>query len=111
MFFGKTTAAGHVKPAEVHDMLASGVDFVLLDVRSKEEHTSANIPGSMLLPLDQLASGAEKVLASKEKTIVVYCQSGARSAQAARVLGKLGYRDVRDMGGIMGWPFQVARGR
>ncbi len=111
MFFGKTTAAGHVKPAEVHDMLDSHADFVLVDVRSKEEHMSANIPGSTLLPLDQLASGAEKVLTSKEKPIVVYCQSGIRSAQAAKVLRKLGFQDVRDMGGITGWPFQVSRGR
>jgi hypothetical protein len=71
MLFGKTTAAGHVKPAEVHDMLAKRVDFVLLDVRTKEEHMGANIPGSTLLPLDQLASGAEKTLGSKDKTIVV----------------------------------------
>jgi len=110
MFFDRGTAAGHVKPAEVHDMLANRADFILLDVRTKEEHMSASIPGSTLLPLDQLASGAEKALGGKEKAIVVYCQSGARSAQAARVLGKLGYRDVRDMGGIMGWPFQVVRG-
>lgn len=111
MFFDKKTAAGHVKPAQVHEMLANRVDFVLLDVRTKEEHMSANIPGSTLLPLDQLASSAEKTLGGKEKTIVVYCQSGARSAQAARVLGRLGYLDVRDMGGIMGWPFQVVHGR
>ena len=111
MFFEKVKAAGHVKPAKVHDMLANREDFILLDVRTKEENMSAHIPGSTLLPLDQLVSGAEKTLGDKGKTIVVYCQSGARSAQAARVLGKLGYLDVRDMGGIMGWPFQVERGR
>lgn len=111
MFFGKATTAGHVKPAEVQDMLANHVDFVLLDVRSREEHLSGHIPGSTLLPLDQLASGAGKILGNPEKKIVVYCQSGARSAQAAKVLGKLGYRDVQDLGGIMGWPFQIVRGR
>ena len=111
MFFGKTTSAGHVKPVEVQDMLANREDFVLLDVRSREEHLSGHIPGSILLPLDQLASGAGKILGNPEKKIVVYCQSGARSAQAAKVLGKLGYKDVRDLGGIMGWPFQIVRGQ
>ena len=103
--------SGHIKPAEVQDMLANRSDFTLLDVRSREEHLAAHIPGSELLPLDQLATGAERVLPGKDKTVVVYCQSGGRSAQAARILTQLGYTDVRDLGGIMGWPFQVARGR
>lgn len=111
MFFGRVAAKGRVKPAEVQDMLTNREDFILMDVRTPGEYSGAHINGSILLPLDQLVSRAEKTVADKNKKIVVYCQSGARSGQAARLLTQLGYTDVNDMGGIMGWPFGVVGGR
>ncbi len=111
MFFGRgTTTSNRIAPAMVQDMLANREDFVLLDVRTHPEHVSGHIPGSTLLTLDELPSRTAKVLQDQNKPIVVYCHSGARSAQAARILGKMGYADVRDLGGIMFWPFQVTRG-
>lgn len=44
-------------------------------------------------------------------SLFVYCLSGARSAQACRVLGQLGYSNVTDMGGITRWSGPVVAGR
>ena len=71
----------------------------------------AHIAGSTLLPLDRLEQDAGRVITQKNTPVVVYCASGARSAQASRVLRSMGYEDVRDMGGIMSWPFGVVSGR
>ena len=109
MLFAKS-ATNRVKPAQVQDMLANRVPFVLLDVRTREEHAGGHIPGSTLLPLDQLPSKAATALPDRNAKIVVYCASGGRSAQAARYLAQLGYTDVSDLGGIMGWPFQIVGG-
>ena len=111
MFFSKTIAQGRVKPAEVHDMLANRVPFTLVDVRTQSEYMGAHIAGSTLLSLDRLEQDASRVIPQKNAPVVVYCASGARSAQAARVLRGMGYEDVRDMGGIMSWPFGVVSGR
>lgn len=36
---------------------------------------------------------------------MVYCRSGARSFEAARILRELGYRRVYDVGSMAGWPY------
>jgi len=43
----------------------------------------------------------------RDKTVLLYCASGGRSALAARSLQDLGYRDVRNLGSIKDW---IARG-
>ena len=39
----------------------------------------------------------------REKTVIVYCASGGRSALAGKTLQDLGYKDVRNLGGFKGW--------
>jgi hypothetical protein len=57
----------------------------LVDVRSREEHAIANVPGSLNIPLDDLPS---RLTDLPNATIYVLCGSGKRSSQAARtVLG------------------------
>jgi len=40
---------------------------------------------------------------SPDKTVLLYCASGGRSALAAKSLQDLGYRDVRNLGSIKDW--------
>lgn len=82
---------------------------VLLDVRTPEEYWAGHIPGSRNLPLDAL-DGAEFLLgADRDVPVYVYCHSGSRSRQAASLLGGLGYRNVKNMGGIAAWKGEVER--
>lgn len=90
-------------------MLDSKKDLILLDVRTKEEFAESHIPGSILLPYDEINSQSSKILPNKEKTILIYCRSGRRSAIAAESLVKLGYKNVFDMGGIIDWPYEVIK--
>jgi rhodanese-related sulfurtransferase len=39
----------------------------------------------------------------KDKTIVLYCASGGRSALAGKTLKDMGYGDVRNLGGFQDW--------
>jgi phage shock protein E len=77
-------------------------DVVTLDVRTPEEYAAGHIPGVVLIPLDELPNRLDEV--PKDKTIVVTCRSGNRSAQAADILRQAGYTDVHNMvGGITAW--------
>ncbi len=38
-----------------------------------------------------------------DRTVIVYCASGGRSALAGKVLQELGYRDVRNLGAFKDW--------
>jgi phage shock protein E len=80
----------------------------LLDVRTPGEFRSGAIPGSVNVPVDTI-SEATLPTADRSAKIVVYCLSGARSAQAQRTLRGLGYTDVTNFGAISKWKGELER--
>jgi len=96
-----------ITPEEVKEMIDRRDDFTLLDVRTTEEYRTGFIKGAVLLPDFELEAMAETVLPDKDRLIVVYCRSGARSARAAAKLVRMGYTNIRDLGGILMWPYEV----
>jgi peroxiredoxin family protein/rhodanese-related sulfurtransferase/TusA-related sulfurtransferase len=69
---------------------------ILLDVRSELEHNNGNIPGSVLIPVDELRGRLDELDANKE--IWVYCQVGLRGYTASRILTQKGFK-VRNLTG------------
>ncbi len=86
---------------ELRALLDSGTPVTLLDVREVEEAAEGRIPGAIVLPRGWLESKVEAV-APLGTRLVVYCQSGARSALAARSLAELGYTQVQSLAGGFG---------
>ena len=74
-------------------------DAVLLDVRTVDEYAEGHIPGSINIPLDTVASVLERI-PDKDTPLVVHCLSGGRSGKAVAFLKKLGYTQVKNIGGI-----------
>lgn len=81
---------------------------VLLDVRTPQEYREGHIPGSKNVPLQTLDK-VRSVVENKDTELFVYCYSGARSRQAAAVLGQMGYTNVRNIGGIAAYHGKVER--
>ena len=81
---------------------------VLLDVRTPEEYRSGHIPGSKNIPL-QTIDRVGAVAENKDTALYVYCQSGARSRQAAGMLKQMGYTNVNNIGGIAAYAGKVER--
>lgn len=71
----------------------------IIDVRTAQEYRSGHVPGAENVPLDRI----DAFEAPCDTPLFVYCQSGARSSQAARVLEGRGFVDVTNIGGIMGY--------
>ncbi len=72
----------------------------IIDVRSSEERLAFDLGGEHL-PLDQLAESTLQALCpDRDATLLFYCQSGARSAQACELARSLGYRSCSLSGGI-----------
>ena len=82
-------------------------DYVILDVRTDEEYNQGHIPGAILIPDFEIAVRAEEELPDKDRLILVYCRSGRRSKLASQTLADMGYRNVKEFGGIMDWPYEV----
>ena len=80
--------------------------LILLDVRTQAEFDRGHIPGAVCLPADMIAADMPFPF-GKDAEILVYCQSGHRSAGAASKLRELGFTDVSDIGGIADWPYET----
>lgn len=81
--------------------LADEIDHVLIDVRTVGEYSSGTIEGALNIPVESLAQRLSEVPTGKP--VVLFCRSGNRSAQAARILEQAGFEGIYDMGGIIGW--------
>lgn len=71
----------------------------VLDVREPDEWSAGHIPDATLIPLGQLASRLEDV--PRDRTVVVVCRSGNRSAQGRDILRQAGFLSVASMAGGM----------
>ena len=77
-------------------------DIVLVDVRTDAEVARGVIPGARHIPLFALPQRAGEL--DSAATIVIYCQSGGRSAQACMYLAREGYSHLYNLsGGILAW--------
>jgi len=77
----------------------------ILDVREPSEWTQAHIAGATLIPLGELPNRLNEI--PKDKTIVVVCRTGHRSAQGRDILIKAGFTNVTSMsGGLTEWQSQ-----
>ncbi|MBR3755828.1 MAG: rhodanese-like domain-containing protein [Firmicutes bacterium] len=81
---------------------------VLLDVRTPQEFKSGHIPQSKNIPL-QTIEKVSSVVKNKDTALYVYCQSGARSRQAASALKGMGYTNVKNIGGIAAYTGRVVK--
>ena len=91
--------------SEAHDMMTRR-DVVLLDVREEPEYITGHAIDAELLPVNEItADTAADLIPSKDTPVMVYCRTGRRSERAASILEDLGYREIYDMGGLVGWPY------
>jgi adenylyltransferase/sulfurtransferase len=85
---------------------------LLLDVRERHEFVAARIPGAVLLPTSSFLAGYEAL--PRDRPLLVFCQSGSRSAAVTGFLMRQGFPDVTNVaGGLEGWlraGFDVRRG-
>ena len=95
-------------PLKAKYIMDDNPDAVILDVRDLDEYLeNGHIPYAQLIPLKELSERAEDELPDRDALIMVYCQSGVRSSKAAFLLDELGYTNVKDIGGLKDWPFEV----
>jgi phage shock protein E len=71
---------------------------LLLDVRTPAEFAEGHIPGAKNIPVQELAARINEV-GPRDRHVVIYCRSGARSAAAAQLLTRAGYH-VTDVGAM-----------
>jgi sulfur-carrier protein adenylyltransferase/sulfurtransferase len=97
-----------ITATELKAMLDNDDDIFLIDVREPNEYEIVSIPGSTLIPKDQILSGAALERLPQDKRIVLHCKSGARSSECLAVVKNAGFSDaVHVGGGVLAWVSQV----
>lgn len=81
----------------------------LIDVRTPGEFSGGHVPGAVNVPLDRLTSSIGAEVKSKDDVVIVYCRSGARSANGASQLEQMGFKLLFDAGGIMGYKGEIEK--
>lgn len=102
-------SAEKISSAAAKEIMDSGNDYFLLDVRTQEEYDTEHIDGAALIPDTELAERISELPENKDAVILVYCRSGRRSALSAELLAELGYTAVKDFGGIIDWPYDTVK--
>jgi rhodanese-related sulfurtransferase len=90
--------------------LIEGGQVLVVDVRDGLElQTTGKVQGAKHVARGMLEFKADPESPyydnafDRDKTVIVYCASGGRSALAGKTLQDLGYKDVRNLGGFKGW--------
>lgn len=79
-------------------------EYLLLDVRTKEEYDEVHIDGATLISVYELENRLSEIAAYKDTPVLVYCRSGNRSVVASQVLVQNDFADVTNLeGGISAW--------
>ena len=106
-FFGLFGQNNKFKTVDVTEFAKAVADtsYVVLDVRTPAEHAEGHIPGTHF-NIDVLEDGyTETALKTlpKDKPVALYCRSGNRSKNAARILAENGYQVLELGTGFRGW--------
>lgn len=89
---------------EAQKNMSTSKDYLILDVRTREEYAEKHIKNAINFPLDTISSDtAKKVIKNTDQKLFIYCRTGRRSQIASEKLALLGYTNIIDFGGINDW--------
>jgi len=102
-------AVPRIAPAQARELMANG-NILVVDVRDAlEVEKSGKIAGAINVSRGMIEFRADDATAyhdkafSRDKTVILYCASGGRSALAGKALLDMGYQDVRNLGAFKDW--------
>ena len=87
-------------PTQVSELLTGG-SIQLIDVRQTHEHEAGRIAGGRLVELGSLSGEAHTI--ERDRPVVFYCRSGARSGMATQAFAEAGYDAHNMAGGLLAW--------
>ena len=87
-------------PQDVAALLVGG-EVQLIDVRQAHEHDAGRIAGGRLIELAEVSAQADTI--DRERPVVFYCRSGARSAMATDAFRAAGIAAHNMAGGLLEW--------
>lgn len=113
----ETTAAAEAK-AEVKEMKGDAIkkivedkkekeNYMIVDVRSPEEYAAGHINFAINMPIDTFKDNISRIEDWKDKDVIVYCNSGKKSGEAADILVSNGFTKVYNGEGVKKFEYDL----
>jgi sulfur-carrier protein adenylyltransferase/sulfurtransferase len=103
-----SASSASITAPQLRDLLDSGADVAIIDVREPAEWDIVRIEGATLIPKDEILSGAALDRLPHDRPLILHCRSGVRSAEVLTALRASGFDNARHLqGGITAWAKQV----
>jgi rhodanese-related sulfurtransferase len=100
----RRTSGGPWVSATQATQLINREDALVVDVREPGEYAAGHILGAKNIPLERATAGAGEIAKKKSRPLIVYCETGDRSAKALAALKAQGFTRAFNLsGGINGW--------
>ncbi|EGV33141.1 Rhodanese-like protein [Thiorhodococcus drewsii AZ1] len=91
-----------IESEPLRQRLLDGEDVLLVDIRTPAEMAQGVIPGALQMPMHLIPVRMNEL--PKDRDVVLYCRSGARSYQACSFMMQQGYGRVLNLrGGVIAW--------
>jgi len=104
----QAAAGSTITARQLKDLLDTGENIFLVDVREPNEYEIVSIPGAVLIPKGEFLSGAALERLPQDRRVVLHCKSGVRSAECLAVVKDAGFSDaVHVGGGVLAWISQI----
>ena len=90
-----------INSEEYREQFADGA-HQFIDVREEDEHAEGHIPGAANIPLSEFMARVDEI--DEDSAVVLVCNTGVRSSQAALYLASMGYEQIYNLEeGTKGW--------
>jgi rhodanese-related sulfurtransferase len=95
------TATPVISQEEALELIDSGDEILILDVRTQREFDGGRVPGAVLIPHTELMDRFDEIAEFMNKPVVVYCEAGGRAGRAERELREAGFTNLLHLEGDM----------
>lgn len=114
----EATKTEEAKPAEVQTMAGADLakiegdkkekeNYLVVDVRAAEEYNAGHVKFAINMPIDTFEADYKNIEAFKDKNVVLICNSGKKSGQAAEILVKNGFTKVFNADGVKNYKYDL----
>jgi rhodanese-related sulfurtransferase len=102
-FVRRSTGGPWLSPAQATHLI-NREDALVVDVREANEFATGHVLGAKNVPLARMETAGAELTKKKDRPVIVYCESGDRSAKALAALKKHGFTRVANLsGGLKAW--------
>jgi rhodanese-related sulfurtransferase len=93
-----------VSPAAAIRLMNNEDDALIIDIRAEADYKKGHIKGAKNIPLTNMTAGLDKYTTYKNKSVLIYCNSGNSATRAIKLLKAAGFDKVNNLdGGIAAW--------